>query len=121
MSIAAPGGTHNDAGGTGAALNGVSPSWRGGIVFALAAHAAVAAGFVAWQFGHQPPPQVAAAITIDLAPMVSAPPVPETAVRIYKRRGFCVVEGEPEREIKLVAGAVAQPLDPDRIATGAHG
>lgn len=114
MSIAVPGGRYSDAGGTGAALNGVSPSWRGGLVFAVAAHAAIAAGFVLWQFGHQPPPQVAAAITIDLAPMVSAPPVPETAAPEGPKKEETppeeIVEPEPLPEPPLPREAVPDPI-----------
>ncbi|ABS61996.1 TonB family protein [Parvibaculum lavamentivorans DS-1] len=66
----------NGAEGTG--LTGVRPAWRAGAIFALAAHASVAAAVVFWPFGHQAPPEVASAISIELAPVVSAPPQPPT-------------------------------------------
>lgn len=66
------------AGVSGDGGTGAEPAWRGGAIFAVAGHAALAAIIVFWTFGHEPPAQVAAAITIDLAPMVSAPPEPET-------------------------------------------
>ncbi|MEQ8268412.1 MAG: energy transducer TonB [Parvibaculum sp.] len=68
-------GVSNGAGATG---SGSRPAWGGGAIFAVAVHAAAAAAIAFWAFGHEPPPQVAAAITLDLAPMVSAPPEPET-------------------------------------------
>lgn len=72
MRIAVPEGTPSLPGGT--------QYWRAGIVFAIAIHAALAALIVFWHFGQQSPPETAAAITINLAPMASAPPVPETKV-----------------------------------------
>ncbi|MEP4733858.1 hypothetical protein, partial [Parvibaculum sp.] len=68
MSIAGPEGTDISSGGAAsppgeAGYTGVAPAWRGGAIFAIVIHAAVAGGFVAWQFGQTPPPETAAANT----------------------------------------------------------
>lgn len=111
MSVALSGGTYifpREAGHT-----GVAPFWRGGIAFAIAAHAAVAAGVIFWQFGHEPPQESAAAFTIDLAPMVSAPPVPETNLPDGPPKEETppeeIVEPAPLPEPPLPRDAVAEP------------
>jgi len=97
----------------GAGHTGVAPFWRGGIAFAIAAHAAVAAGVVFWQFGHEPPQGSAAAFTIDLAPMVSAAPVPETNLPEGPKEEETppeeIVEPAPLPEPPLPRDAVAEP------------
>lgn len=91
----------------------VAPFWRSGIAFAIAAHAAVAAGIVFWQFGHEPPQESAAAFTVDLAPMVSAPPVPETNLPEGPKEEETppeeIVEPAPLPEPPLPRDAVAEP------------
>ena len=74
MSIAVPTGSDISSGQAGtlpggadilpgrAGYTGVAPAWRSGAIFAIVIHAAVAGGFVAWQFGQTPPPETAAAI-----------------------------------------------------------
>ncbi|MDP1626405.1 MAG: TonB family protein [Parvibaculum sp.] len=59
-------------------LTGARPAWRGGAIFAVAAHATLAAAILFWPFGPRTPPEVAAAISIDLAPVVTAPQQPPT-------------------------------------------
>lgn len=91
---------------------GVAPFWRSGIAFAIAVHAAVAAGVVFWQFGHEPPQESTAAFTIDLAPMVSAPPVPETNLPEGPKEEETpeeIVEPAPLPEPPLPRDAIAEP------------
>ncbi|MDZ4382712.1 MAG: TonB family protein [Parvibaculum sp.] len=110
MSIAAPRGTNIVSGEAG--HTGVRPFWRGGIAFAIAVHAAVAAGVVFWQFGHEPPQESAAAFTIDLAPLVSAAPVPETHLPEGPKEEETleeIVEPAPLPEPPLPRDAIAEP------------
>lgn len=57
-----------------------APAWRAGTVFAVLLHAGLAGAIVYAQFSRGIEPEAPAAIAIDLAPMVSAPPEPETAL-----------------------------------------
>ena len=71
-----------------------APAWRGGTIFAIALHAGLAAAIVFAHFSRSAAPDTTAAITIDLAPMVSAPPEPEKAVPEGPKEEE-VVEPEP--------------------------
>lgn len=68
-----------DAGEAETGITGIKPAWRIGAIFALVLHGAAAAAILFWPFEHQPEEPVAAAISIDLAPVVSAPPQEEIA------------------------------------------
>lgn len=83
-----------------------APAWRAGTVFAIALHAGLAAAIIFAQIGHKPPPpDTASAITIDLAPMVSAPPEPETALP----EGPKEEETPPEEEVVPEPDPVPEP------------
>jgi protein TonB len=81
-----------------------APAWRAGTVFAIALHAGLAAAIVFAHIGRTPPPDAASAITIDLAPMVSAPPEPEAALP----------EGPKEEETPPEEEVVPEP-EPDPL------
>lgn len=72
-----------------------APAWRAGTVFAVALHVGLAAAIVFANFGKKPPQDTVAAITLELAPMVSAPPEPEAALP----EGPKEEETPPEEEV----------------------
>lgn len=88
-----------------------APAWRAGTVFAIALHAGLAAAIVYSQFGMkdeiEPP---SSSITLDLAPLASAPPQPVTNLP----EAPPVEEKEPAKE--EVQPAPEPPL-PQRIET----
>ena len=89
MSIVMPGDVEK-----GASL-GNAPAWRAGTIFAIALHAGLAAAIVYSQFGtEQEIEPLSSAVTLDLAPIASAPPQPVTNLP----EGPPVEEPEPEEE-----------------------
>lgn len=74
---------------------GSAPAWRAGTIFAIVLHAALAAAIVYSQFGDpETPAAPSSAITVDLAPVASAPPQPVTNLP----EGPVVEEQEPEED-----------------------
>jgi periplasmic protein TonB len=57
-----------------------APAWRGGTIFAIALHAGLAAAIAFAHFARSTPPAAPAAITLELAPLVSAQPEPDEAL-----------------------------------------
>lgn len=93
---------------SGGAIGGAmhdAPAWRGGTIFAIALHAGLAAAIVFAHFSRSAAPDTSAAIAIDLAPMVSAPPEPEVALP----------EGPKEEEVVEPAPVPEPPLPRDAI------
>lgn len=82
-----------------------APAWRAGTVFAVALHAGLAAAIIFAHIGRTPPPDAASAITIDLAPMASAPPEPEVALP----EGPKEEETPPEEEVVPEPDPVPEP------------
>lgn len=77
-----------------------APAWRAGTIFAIVLHTGLAAAIVYSQFGAKDEFEpISSAITLDLAPLASAPPQPVTNLP----EGPVVEEPEPEEE-------VAEPL-----------
>ena len=90
MSIAMTSGTANG----GASAD--APAWRAGTIFAVALHAGLAAAIVYSQFGAKEEFEpISSAITLDLAPLASAPPQHVTNLP----EGPAVEEQEPEEEV----------------------
>ena len=75
-----------------------APSWRAGTIFAIALHTALAAAIVYSQSGEaESPAAPSSAITVDLAPLASAPPQPATDLP----EGPPIDEPEPADEAEL--------------------
>lgn len=88
------------------AASGNAPAWRAGTIFAIALHAGLAAAIVYSQFGaEQDVEPLSSAITLDLAPIASAPPQPVTNLP----DGPPVEEPEPAEE---VADPLPEPPPP---------
>ncbi|MFN4353505.1 energy transducer TonB [Parvibaculum sp.] len=83
--------------GQGESRSGIAdaPAWRAGTIFAIALHAGLAAAIVCSQFGVEDDIEpFSSAITLDLAPIASAPPQPVTNLP----EGPPVEEPEPVEE-----------------------
>lgn len=104
MSIVMPGDVEK-----GASL-GNAPAWRAGTIFAVALHAGLAAAIVYSQFGtEQEIEPLSSAVTLDLAPIASAPPQPVTNLP----EGPPVEEPEPEEDVaeQLPEPPLPQPAE----------
>ncbi len=86
-----------------------APAWRGGTIFAIALHAGLAAAIVFAHFSRSTPPAAPAAITLDLAPMVSAQPEPEEALPEGPKEEEAEPEPVPVPEPPLPREAIPEP------------
>ncbi len=87
-----------------------APAWKGGTIFAIALHAGLAAAIVFAHFARSTPPEAPAAITIDLAPMVSAQPEPDEALpEGPKEEEIAEPEPAPVPEPPLPREAIPEP------------